>query len=128
MILDAKQYKDGAVVCIKLIEKKTNEVDIGRYLSSEQMLRDSRNHCVPILDSFQDPFLPEIDYIVMPVLRPYDDPEFLAVGEVVDFTTQILEVCPYPFNLGSYLFLESGNGFYAQSSRCTWVLIPFLRS
>jgi hypothetical protein len=28
----------------------------------------------------------------MPLLRPFDDPEFGAVGEVVDFVTQMLEV------------------------------------
>lgn len=46
------------------------------------------------MDAFRDPELPEVDYIVMPVLRPYDDPEFGAVGEVIEFVTQILEVCP----------------------------------
>jgi hypothetical protein len=56
------------------------------------MLRDPTNHCVPILDSFSDPVFPRVDYIVMPALRPFNDPEFCFIGEVVDFVTQLLEV------------------------------------
>jgi hypothetical protein len=28
----------------------------------------------------------------MPVLRPYNDPEFCFIGEVVDFVAQVLEL------------------------------------
>lgn len=92
MVLDATRTKDGNIVCIKRIRKQPEEANIGRYLSSQQLLQNSNNHTVPIMDLFQDPELPDVDYIVMPVLRPYDDPEFGAVGEVVEFVTQILEV------------------------------------
>jgi hypothetical protein len=91
MIMDATT-RDGVVVCIKFIEKKSSEVDIARYLSSDQLLRHPKNHTVPILDSFQDPIMPEVNHIVMPLLRPFDDPEFVFIGEVVDFVDQILEV------------------------------------
>jgi len=104
MVLDAKRRNDGSIVCIKRIAPKkiegleiarTDEVNISRYLSTEKMLRDAKNHCVPILDYFRDPILPEVEYIVMPVLRPYDSPQFCFVGEVVDFITQLLEVSIY---------------------------------
>lgn len=94
MVLDVTRNKDGETVCIKRILKQPDEVNIAQYLSSQQLLRNSNNHTVPIMDAFRDPELPEVDYIVMPVLRPYDDPEFGAVGEVIEFVTQILEVCP----------------------------------
>jgi hypothetical protein len=68
------------------------EVEIGRYLSSEHMLRDPTNHCVPIIDHFRDPTDPVIEYIVMPILRPFNDPAFRVIGEVVDFVSQVLEV------------------------------------
>jgi hypothetical protein len=93
--------KDGSVVCIKRISPKTikgldmrniREVKIGMYLSTEEMLRDATNHCVPILEHFRDPIYPEVEYIVMPVLRAFDNPEFCFVGEVVDFVTQLLQV------------------------------------
>jgi hypothetical protein len=97
--LDAKRLEDGLVVCIKRIEPKTDdfkfarmEVEIGRYLSTEHMLRDPTNHCVPIMDNFQDPTDPTIEYIVMPFLRPFNDPAFGVIGEVVDFVSQVLEV------------------------------------
>jgi hypothetical protein len=98
MVLDAKRDKDGMIVCIKRIERKghrTDEVKIGKFLSTDHMLRSPDNHCVPIWDSFCDPILPNVEYIVMPVLRPYNDPPFCAVGEVVDFVTQIIEVSIY---------------------------------
>jgi hypothetical protein len=91
MVLDAIR-EDGVTVCLKLIQKKPSEADIAQYLSSDRLLRDPKNHSVPIFDRFQDPFLPDISFITMPVLRPFDDPEFGAIGEVVDFVTQILEV------------------------------------
>jgi hypothetical protein len=68
------------------------EVEIGRYLSTEHMLRDPTNHCVPIMDYFRDPIDPEIEYIVMPNLRPFNDQAFRVIGEVVDFVSQVLEV------------------------------------
>ncbi|KAF5388388.1 hypothetical protein D9615_000863 [Tricholomella constricta] len=93
MVLDAKRIQDGVTVCLKRINPKvvTDEVKIAKYLSSAEMLRDSKNHCVHILDHFRDPILPKVEYIVMPPLRPYSDPEFGAVGEVVDFVTQMIE-------------------------------------
>jgi hypothetical protein len=102
MVLDAKRLKDNTIVCIKRISPKemveefdigcTDEVDIGKYLSTNEMLRDATNHCVPILDFFLDPNLLDVEYIVMPALRQYNEPEFCFVGEVVDFVSQLLEV------------------------------------
>ncbi|GLB34249.1 putative protein kinase [Lyophyllum shimeji] len=93
MVLDAERLVDGTTVCIKRInpETVTDEVKIAKYLSSAEMLCDSKNHCVPIWDSFRDPTIPKVEYIIMPPLRPFDDPEFGAVGEVVDFVTQMIE-------------------------------------
>ena len=45
------------------------------------------------MDAFQDPVIDTTSYIVMPLLRPFDNPEFSTIGEVIDFVTQILEVC-----------------------------------
>ncbi|KAF5388308.1 hypothetical protein D9615_000851 [Tricholomella constricta] len=92
MVLDAKRLKDQVSVCIKRINPRqiTDEVKIARYMSSS-MVNDEENHCVEILDSFRDPVIPNVEYIVMPPLRAYDNPEFGAVGEVVDFVTQLHE-------------------------------------
>ncbi|RDB17255.1 hypothetical protein Hypma_001975 [Hypsizygus marmoreus] len=96
-LLDAKRTKDGWVVCIKMITKKSDEIEIARYLSptTSKPLEDPKNHSVPVLDFFRDPISPDVNYLVMPLLRPFDDPEFVFVGEVVDFVTQILEGTEY---------------------------------
>lgn len=60
---------------------------------SEDHLRDKpANHCVPILDLFEDDEDPSISYLVMPFLRLMDDPPFWLVNDIVDFTDQMLEV------------------------------------
>lgn len=92
MVLDAKSIESGKLVCIKRIERISEEIEIARFLSSAENLLDVRNHCPPLLASFSDPTIPNVNYIVMPLLRPFDDPEFGALGEVVDFVTQVLEV------------------------------------
>lgn len=100
-----------------MIEKKTEELEIGRYLISDgsQSQAGSRNHCVPILDAFHDLFMGDVNYIVMPLLRPFDDPEFGFVGEVVDFVTQVIEVGGYlsPVNPSEYI---TGYGIHAQQT------------
>lgn len=90
-VMDAKDVNTERSICIKRANGKSDEIEICRYLSSEKSLQNSKNHCVPLLDAFQDPRSPETSYLVMPLLRRFDDPEFGAVGEVVDFVTQVLE-------------------------------------
>lgn len=55
-------------------------------------MRNPANHCVPILDVLEDPIDPTQSLLVMPYLRPFNDPDFGAIGEVVDFVEQTLEV------------------------------------
>ncbi|KDQ64115.1 hypothetical protein JAAARDRAFT_27739 [Jaapia argillacea MUCL 33604] len=89
-ILDARRL-DGTVVGIKRTKNTTTEIAIALFLASEKCKRDPRNHCVSIYDNFSDPLEPDISFIVMPLLRPFDDPEFGTVGEVLDFIGQTLE-------------------------------------
>lgn len=90
-VMDAKRIKDGTTVCLKAVYRTPKEADIARYFSSPDLLQEPANHSVPILDVFCDPSAPDFEYLVMPLLRPFDDPEFTVIGEVVDFVTQILE-------------------------------------
>ena len=53
--------------------------------------------------------------MVMPYLRPFNDPEFEAVGEVVEFITQTLEVRPSPILLTYSLY----NGYRRVLRSCT---------
>ena len=63
-------------------------VEIARFLLPSPSNRKDMNHCVEKLDLSSEPFLSDVHYIAMPLLRPYDDPEF----GFIDFVTQILEV------------------------------------
>ncbi|KII93068.1 hypothetical protein PLICRDRAFT_378477 [Plicaturopsis crispa FD-325 SS-3] len=89
-LMDATR-DNGLRVAIKRVERKSNEVEIAKFLSSPTMRRQPLNHCVPILDIFSDPLEPEKTLIVMPLLRPFDDPQFAYIGEVVDFVGQTLD-------------------------------------
>lgn len=84
--------KDGLSVCLKAVYKTPKEVEIAKYFSSPELLQEPTNHSVPVLDVLRDPSAPDFEYLVMPLLRPFDDPDFTVIGEVVDFVTQILEV------------------------------------
>ncbi|KAA1478172.1 hypothetical protein DENSPDRAFT_660464 [Dentipellis sp. KUC8613] len=94
--IDATRISDGAPVYFKALPPfpdgtgNFQELDVGLFFSSEPRRSDPRNLCVPIVDWWH---IPEerTSFIVMPLLRACDSPEFLTVGEVVDFLWQIFE-------------------------------------
>lgn len=96
--MDATRREDRRIVSLKTIRRNEKELDIALSLTTPNLLDHSMNHCIRILDTFVDPLEPDRYFIVMPYLCPYDDPPFGAVGEVVDFVRQTLEVRP-PFGL-----------------------------
>ncbi|OCB90757.1 hypothetical protein A7U60_g2001 [Sanghuangporus baumii] len=87
-ITEATRISDGSYVIIKRIKKNSDEKSIATYLSS---LKDPRNHCVPIIDSFPDETEDGIEFLVMPLLRMFNCPSFHSVNEVVGFIKQTLE-------------------------------------
>lgn len=90
--MDATRISDGKQVCMKRVKTGDNESKIALMLSSEVLRADPTNHCVPILDTFQDDVDPAISYIVMPILRYMDDPPFQFVNDIVVFVDQLIEV------------------------------------
>ncbi|KAH9920136.1 uncharacterized protein B0H18DRAFT_1025282 [Fomitopsis serialis] len=91
-ILDATRQSDGSLVTLKAVDTAVHpfEVEIGQFLSSEQLAQDPRNHCARILDVLQDPIDPKISLVVMPLLKPFREPNFLTIGEVVAFVKQAI--------------------------------------
>ncbi|KAL5536539.1 hypothetical protein ACEPAF_361 [Sanghuangporus sanghuang] len=94
-VIDVKRFRDGKIVAVKrtpgLFEAK-----IACMLSSMDRLQDPMNHCVPIYDYFPD--IREQhggSFIVMPLLRAFNDPPFVYVDEVVDFVRQMLQGLVY---------------------------------
>ncbi|KAH9920142.1 uncharacterized protein B0H18DRAFT_1025301 [Fomitopsis serialis] len=92
-VMDATCLSDGSVVSLKRIDTTVNpfELEIGQFLSSEVITSDPRSRCVPLLDILTEPTEPTVSMIVMPLLRRFDDPRFLTVGEAVAFFKQLIE-------------------------------------
>ncbi|KAI0773747.1 kinase-like domain-containing protein [Fomes fomentarius] len=89
--IDARRKLDGKSVLLKKVRSDSEELRIASYLSSDELRRDPRNHCVPILDVLTDPKDPTISYLIMPFLRSLDHPEFETVGNIFDCVGQLLE-------------------------------------
>ena len=92
MLVDATRISDGKLVYIKKVETNDQESRIALLLCSYQ---DLANHSVPILDVFADTQDDSISYIVMPFLRPVDQPPFYVIEEILNFADQILEVTTF---------------------------------
>ncbi|KAI0765720.1 hypothetical protein BD413DRAFT_165389 [Trametes elegans] len=88
-VIDATRILDNARVAIKVFPNHSQELSIARYLTS---VHGADNHCVSALDDFPDPLDSQKSLMVMPYLRPFNNPEFQAVGDVVDFVHQMLRV------------------------------------
>lgn len=119
---------------LKRIPALTDEAELLATLASGARRSDTRNHCVPILDMFedfievaQDEIDSDLDYhrvcndteddktgkvedserqkfmiVVMPFLRPMNDPPFGFVNDIVILIDQLLEVSIHFLRLGLY--------------------------
>lgn len=96
-IMDGTRISTGEMVAMKRIKTTvhTYEAEIGEYFSRVDIATDPRNHCIPIYDVLTVPDKSHEIILVMPLFRPFENPPFRTVGEVVDFLTQIFEVCLY---------------------------------
>ncbi|KAI0341121.1 kinase-like protein [Trametopsis cervina] len=85
-VMDAIDVPSGRMVCIKRVRVDRAEHTILELFHKHS--EDPRNHCVPLLESFQDGS--EV-FLVMPYLHPIDNPPFETLGDVIDFVSQLLE-------------------------------------
>ncbi|KAG8895380.1 hypothetical protein FRB99_000617 [Tulasnella sp. 403] len=90
-ILDAERISDGSTVFLKCAPKESPELEIGRFLCSDELKHDPRNHSAPLLEVLEDERDPEHVIMVMPLLRPVDMPLPASVREYMDFIQQTLE-------------------------------------
>lgn len=74
------------------MRRRRDEGRFTLYFSAPERANVAENHCVPVYDCFQDEVDDEAEFLVMPVLRPFNNPPFETVGEVLDFFQQTLEV------------------------------------
>ncbi|KAH9851084.1 kinase-like domain-containing protein [Lenzites betulinus] len=88
-VIDATRASDHAMVAIKSkIPRQSPELQIGQFLAS---IKDPRNHSVPVYEILTDPLDTAQALLVMPYLRPCNDPAFSAIGEIVEFVDQTIE-------------------------------------
>ncbi|KAH8982637.1 kinase-like domain-containing protein [Lactarius hatsudake] len=93
--MDATRISDGKQVMLKKVlpEEGPHELSITRYFSSPELRDDSRNHCVQLLELIDTADTKKLDkrLMVLPFLRPFNDPHFQTFGEFVAFFAQICE-------------------------------------
>jgi hypothetical protein len=77
---------------IKRVGRNDEETRIAQMLSTAELRTDPKNHCVPIIEVFDDPDDDSISYMVMPLLRNASNPAFQYVKEIIDFVNQVLQV------------------------------------
>ena len=116
--MDAIRISDGTRVALKIVWDYVSpyEVSVHHLLSTPPLSLDPRNHCVQAIEILQVPDDPHRTIIVMPLLRPFDDPPFLTVGECMGFFIQIFEVGR--FLLGLDLLLTD----YRVLNSCTTII------
>ena len=91
-MIDAIRTSDGQRVVLKRVERDTNEIRLAQLLQVEGCSEDPDNHCVPILEYFDDIEDQHLGFLVMPLLRCFDEPPFAYINEVLDFVYQTLTV------------------------------------
>jgi hypothetical protein len=96
--MDATRRRDGKQVMLKKVslQEGPHELTITRFFSSPELIRDPRNHCVPLLDVIEIPAIGQ-KLMVMPFLRPFNNPHFQTFGEFVAFFAQVCEVRYYGY-------------------------------
>lgn len=91
-MIDAVRLNDQSLVYIKVVRGDSEEVQIAKYLRSEELQKDPRNCCVPILDVLHLPGDEDLSFMVMPFLRYIDSPPFELVGDVLQCGGELLKV------------------------------------
>ena len=97
--MDARRQSDGLLVAMKSVKKNSQELQIARFLTS---IQSRENHCVEVVDVLEDSLDTTCSIMVMKYLRQFDDPEFVMIGDVVDFVSQMLEVSISLLDLSAY--------------------------
>ncbi|KAJ3551174.1 hypothetical protein NM688_g4866 [Phlebia brevispora] len=92
-LMDATRISDGKIVMLKTVSDETHpyELEINRLFNSEPYASHPRNHCVRVYEILSLPEDPHLHILVMPLLRPFNEPSFKTIGEVVDFFHQVFE-------------------------------------
>ncbi|CEL51846.1 hypothetical protein RSOLAG1IB_00382 [Rhizoctonia solani AG-1 IB] len=99
-IADAIRASDGTQVVLKAVRSipsttltplgQPDELGVLKRLHTPPFVGHICNHAVPLLGSLPMPCTTEGSIAVLPLLRVYDDPPFVNIGEAVEFMKQLL--------------------------------------
>ncbi|KLO13853.1 hypothetical protein SCHPADRAFT_852018 [Schizopora paradoxa] len=90
-VVDAVRQSDERDVAVMNISRDSDEREILDYVMEAQRSSGDDNHIAPILETFEDDREPELKFYVMPLLRKFDKPPFVAVSEILELFRQLLE-------------------------------------
>lgn len=103
--------------------KHPTEIEITRHFSTEPIASHPRNHSVPLYDVLDVPGDDDGVILVLPLLRPYDNPPMESVGEAVEFFRQLFEVRSLLLPHVSILILSSGSAIHPPVPYCPQVRV-----
>lgn len=102
ILADAIRISDGSSVVLKQSDRWNpsgevrfpifREVYMFHKFTAEPLASDPTNHCIRLTETLHVPDDENMDIIVMPLFHDWQLVEFLTIGEVVKFFSQIFEV------------------------------------
>ncbi|KAJ3871501.1 hypothetical protein F5051DRAFT_423278, partial [Lentinula edodes] len=90
-IMDAICSSDSLMVAIKCFKASSSEVQVGTLFSNDEHASNPSNHCIWILEVFSVPKIVDEVLLVMPWLWEVDSPSFQTIGEILQFTKEMIE-------------------------------------
>ncbi|KIJ57330.1 hypothetical protein M422DRAFT_219243, partial [Sphaerobolus stellatus SS14] len=92
-LMDATRISDNTTVMLKRVWKRSGvmELNLNKLFRAEEYACDPANHCSSYTELLEVPGHDGLFVMVMPFLRPYNNPEFLAIHECLDFFQQLFE-------------------------------------
>ena len=88
--MGATRISDSRTVAIKSIPHGEQELELAQH-SAEVGKVDPTGHCVPVLDGFVgDEGAGNFVFLVMPLLKHFNRPDFDTISEVMDFMLLII--------------------------------------
>lgn len=91
-IMDAIRSLDSLMVAMKHIKTSSSEVEVGTLFSNDEHESNPSNHCIRILEVLSVPETADKVLLVMPWLREVDSPSFRTIGEILQFTKEMIVV------------------------------------
>ncbi|KIJ38249.1 hypothetical protein M422DRAFT_259159 [Sphaerobolus stellatus SS14] len=93
-LMDATRISDNTTVMRKRVWKRSGVMvlNLNKLFRDEEYTCDPASHCSSYTELVEVPGYDGLFVMVMPFLRPYHNPEFVAIHECLDFFQKLFEV------------------------------------